>query len=88
MHSLPVVNWVWLAPNFSQHNMKHVVYGLKKGNRDPIIDHKTGDIIDDGLSRPVSLCSSESKVLVDYFFKSIRSQYTGHTWKIWQETIN
>lgn len=65
--------------------MIYTVYGLKQAKREPMIDHRTKDIIDDGINRQMILCRTDNKELSDFFYKSIRARIHGKSWKIWQE---
>ena len=60
------------------------ILGLKLAKREPMIDAK-GVVIDDGVNRPMTLCSSENEAVVNYFLKSIKSRIHGKSWKIWKE---
>lgn len=65
----------------------YIVYGLKLAKREPWINPKTGEIIDDGINRDIVLCKSNNKELCDFFYKSIKSRIHGKSWKIWQKNL-
>lgn len=66
---------------------KYSILGLKQAKREPIIGTSKGfegQVIDDGVNRPISLCSSDNEELVDAFHASITSRIHGKSWKIWK----
>jgi hypothetical protein len=66
------------------------VYGLKHAKRDPIRDTSksvVGPLIDDGTNHPISLCTTDSKNVAEFFLKSIKERVHGKSWKIWMEEV-
>ena len=62
------------------------VYGLKQAKREPWIDDK-GEIIDDGINRPISLYSNAPEEIAEFFMSNLKAQYHGKSWKFWIEPV-
>ena len=67
--------------------MKYIVWGQRSGKRPPMVDPKSGEMVDDGTNCQISLCTTTHKDLATYFYKSLRAQYSGHIWKLWLEEV-
>lgn len=68
--------------------LKYTIFGLKLAKREPIIGTAKGfegQVIDDGVNRPISLCSSDNEQVVDAFLASIRERIHGKSWKTWKQ---
>lgn len=66
--------------------MIYTIYGEKYHKHDPIIDHRTKEIIDDGLPKKVKLGSWPDKKIADTMAENIKTNTGKRQWKIWVES--
>lgn len=62
-----------------------IVYGLKLGKSKPMVHYKTGEVIWDGVNRPIVLDRESNEKVAKMFLSSIRGT-VGRTWKLWIES--
>ena len=65
--------------------MTFAIYGQRHTAYDPIVDAKTGEVIDDGQPKKIRLGQWSDKVVAENMAENIRSRYPKRTWKIWVE---
>lgn len=61
------------------------ILGLKLAKRDQWVSSKTGEVIDDGVNREITLCTSDNQEVTDHFYNSITARIHGKSWKIWKD---
>jgi hypothetical protein len=65
--------------------MNYIVYGQRLTNRDPILDWKTGKMIDDGSNPPTILNTTSDKHAAEFFMENMLTNTKRRQWKIWLE---
>lgn len=64
-------------------NFKYKVFGRKLKKRQPILDFKTKEIIDDGQNSDILLTQSENKWSTELFLREIKGRFDKKEWKFW-----
>ncbi len=62
-----------------------IVYGQRYNAFDPIIDSKTGEVIDDGKPKKIVLGRWADKKIAEIFAKNVKANTAKRSWNIWVE---
>ena len=65
----------------------YIIYGKRYNKYDPIVDGKTGEVIDDGSPKQVKLGQWESKTVAENMAENIKKTVPKRSWNIWVEEI-
>ena len=65
--------------------MTFAIYGQRHTAYDPIVDAKTGEVIDDGQPKKVRLGQWSSKETAENMAENIKRGMPKRNWKIWVE---
>jgi hypothetical protein len=63
----------------------YIIYGEKYKNYEPIVDHKTKEVIDNGEPKRIMLGSWSEKKIADSMAENIKTSVPKRSWKIWVE---
>lgn len=66
-----------------QNNKLVTLMGQRLTKREPILDSKTGDVIDDGSNVALTLASNFPQWAVETFMANLTKQYPKKVWKFW-----
>lgn len=69
-------------------NFKYKVLGQKLKPRNPILDYRTKEIIDDGENRVIILTQSNDSWSANLFLDSMKNNISDQEWKFWIEENN
>lgn len=64
----------------------YTIYGERYHKYDPILDTKSGAVIDDGVPKKVRLGSWSDKKIADKMAENIKANAPKRSWKIWVES--
>ena len=64
-------------------NFKYKVFGRKLKKRQPILDFKTKEMIDDGQNSDILLTQSENKWSTELFLREIKGRFDKREWRFW-----
>jgi len=67
---------------------KYKVFGRKLKKRQPILDFKTKEIIDDGQNNDIILTQSNDKWSTELFLREIKGRFDKREWKFWIVEVN
>ena len=62
------------------------IYGERYKNYDPIVDHKSKEVIDDGSPKRLKLGQWDNKKIADNMAENIKNTVPSRSWKIWVES--
>lgn len=63
------------------------IYGKRYHSYNPIIDTKTGEVLDDGQPKRVKLGGWEEEKLAKRMAENIKNSVPKRTWNIWVEQV-
>lgn len=63
------------------------IFGLKLVAREPILDGRTKEIIDDGINRQIQLGSFGDDLVAKRFAENVKKNCKKRHWKIWTEKV-
>ena len=65
--------------------MPFTVFGQRYYKYDPILDSKTGEVIDDGSPKKVKLTECNDERVAKVFADNVKNSVPKKSWKIWIE---
>lgn len=63
----------------------HTIFGQRFHAYDPIVDHNTGEVIDDGQPKKVRLGQWPDERIAKNMAENIKTAVKKRSWKIWVE---
>lgn len=63
------------------------VYCLKLSKREPIINDKTSEVIDNGENKNILLTQEKDRKTAEFFIEHVKQNVKKRQWKFWIEEI-
>lgn len=64
---------------------KFTIYGQKRAKREPIIDPRTKEVIDDGTNHPIVCGGGADKKTANQMMENVKANVPKGTWGFWIE---
>lgn len=74
-----------MTENLPKSSYKFTVYAQKRAKREPIIDPKTKEVIDDGTNHPIIVGGGPDKKTANINMENVKANVPRGTWGFWVE---